>query len=96
MPRPTRLLRSTTTWAAQLIKALKRRGLKVPEDVAVVGQGNFKIAGFFDPEITTLDPRNDLFAEAAIDLIVEMIEGKTQCKEVSRTIMPTLIERQSA
>lgn len=83
-------------WAAQLIKAIKRRGLSVPEDVAVVGQGNFKIAGFFDPEITTLDPRNDLFADAAIDLIVEMIEGKADPKEISRTIRPKLIVRQSA
>ena len=83
-------------WAAQLIKAIKRRGLSVPDDVAVVGQGNFKIAGFFDPEITTLDPRNDLFADAAIDLIVEMIEGKANPKEISRTIKPTLIVRESA
>ena len=83
-------------WAAQLIKAIKRRGLRVPEDVAVVGQGNFKIAGFFDPEITTLDPRNNLFADAAIDLIVEMIEGTANPKEISRTIKPKLVARESA
>ncbi len=83
-------------WAAQLIKAIKRRGLRVPEDVGIVGQGNFKIAGFFDPEITTLDPRNDLFADAAIDLIVEMIDGRTGREEMPRTIKPTLIVRRSA
>lgn len=82
-------------WAAQLIKAVKRRGLRVPEDVAVVGQGNFKIASFFDPEITTLDPRNEAFANAAIDLLVQMIDadGPTAPKPV--TIKPRLIVRQS-
>ncbi|MBN2023851.1 MAG: LacI family DNA-binding transcriptional regulator [Pirellulales bacterium] len=82
-------------WAAQLIKAVKRRGLRVPEDVAVVGQGNFKIASFFDPEITTLDPRNDAFADAAIHLLIHMIDHDEPPPEPSITIKPRLIVRQS-
>jgi DNA-binding LacI/PurR family transcriptional regulator len=81
-------------WAAQLIKALKRRHWRVPEDVAVVGQGDFRIASFFDPEITTLDPQNEVFANAAIDLIVQMIDGQGR-PEASITVKPRLIVRQS-
>ena len=83
-------------WAAQLIKAIRRRGLRVPQDVAVIGQGNFKIASFFDPEITTLDPQNDLFAEAAIDLLTELIEKGSEDAKESITVKPKLIIRQSA
>lgn len=83
-------------WAAQLIKALRRRGLSVPEDVAIVGQGDFKIASFFDPEITTLDPQNEIFAESMMDLLVEMIENGKSSRQHSITVKPKLIVRQSA
>jgi LacI family transcriptional regulator len=83
-------------WAAQLIKAAKRRGLDVPRDVSVIGQGNFKIASFFDPEITTLDPQNTAFAEAAIDMLVELIEKGSAASRQSVTVKPKLIVRQSA
>ena len=82
-------------WAAQLIKALRRKGLRVPDDVAIVGQGNFKISSFFDPEITTLDPQNKDFANAAIDLLVEMIEANDEKPRRSATIKPKLIVRES-
>lgn len=82
-------------WAAQLIKAVRRRGLCVPGDVAVVGQGNFKIASFFDPEITTLDPQNEQFATAAIDLLARMIEQEQPMPQRSVTVKPRLIVRQS-
>jgi len=83
-------------WAAQLIKAIRRLGLSVPGDVSVVGQGNFKIASFFDPEITTLDPQNEVFAEAAMDMLAGLIEkgGADTLKSV--TVKPKLIVRQSA
>ncbi len=83
-------------WAAQLIKALRRRGRRVPDDVAIIGQGNFKIASFFDPEITTLDPQNEEFANAAIDLVVEMIEERGHQPRSSLTVRPKLVIRESA
>ncbi len=83
-------------WAAQLIKALRRLGRRVPDDVAIIGQGNFKIASFFDPEITTLDPQNEDFATAAIDLLVEMIEERGELPRRSLTVRPKLIIRESA
>ncbi|MBN1591247.1 MAG: LacI family DNA-binding transcriptional regulator [Pirellulales bacterium] len=82
-------------WAAQLIKAVKRRGLRVPDDVAIVGQGNFKIASFFDPEITTLDPCNEAFANAAIDLLMQMIGQDGAAPPKPAIIKPELIVRQS-
>jgi len=83
-------------WAAQLIKAIKRLGRRVPDDVAVVGQGNFKIASFFDPEITTLDPQNEAFAGATIDLMARMIDAGDEPVCASATVKPKLIIRQSS
>ncbi len=82
-------------WAAQLIKAIRNIGLQVPRDISIIGQGNFKIASFFDPEITTLDPQNKLFAEAAIDLLDEMIEKGQNAVRKTITIKPRLIIRAS-
>lgn len=83
-------------WAAQLIKAVKRLGRRVPDDVAIIGQGNFRIASFFDPEITTLDPQNEVFAQATIDLVVRMIDAEGAAIHESATVKPKLIVRQSS
>ncbi|MDD2599722.1 MAG: LacI family DNA-binding transcriptional regulator [Kiritimatiellae bacterium] len=82
-------------WAAQLIKAIRRRGLNVPHDVGIVGQGNFKIASFFDPEITTLDPQNGVFAKAAIDLLTGLIQTDNSALKKPVIVKPKLIIRQS-
>ena len=42
-------------YAARLIAALRRRGRRVPDDVAVVGCDDLDIGTLVDPQITTLD-----------------------------------------
>jgi DNA-binding LacI/PurR family transcriptional regulator len=44
-------------WGVGLIRALHRRGIRVPEDVAVVGAENLPASTVVDPELTTVDPR---------------------------------------
>jgi DNA-binding LacI/PurR family transcriptional regulator len=40
--------------AVGLLKAFRRLGIRVPEDVSVIGWGNLQFAGVFDPSITTV------------------------------------------
>lgn len=82
-------------WAAQLLKAIKRRGLRIPEDISIVGQGNFKIARLMDPELTTLDSQDEVFARAAVDMLVDMIESPGGASGRSACVKPKLIIRES-
>lgn len=90
------IILTNDNWASMVIKILKRRGVRIPEDVAVVGQGNFLVGTLIDPELTTLDPCTDMFAKAAIDNLVDWIENKKPAPQGEViSIKPKLIVRAS-
>lgn len=91
------ILASNDIWAVRLVKALKRHGQRLPEDVAVVGFDNLSLAAACDPELTTIDQRHEEFAIAVMDLLREQLESKG-AGAVSRvvTIRPRLVVRASA
>ena len=37
------------------MKAIKEKGLKIPEDISIVGFDNLRIADFYDPPLTTVN-----------------------------------------
>ena len=80
------LLCQTDYWAAVLIRRLKARGMRVPQDVAVVSYDNFEFAEFLDPQLTTLDPQASKIAKAAVDLLHDMIRGKAD-KDLQQSIV---------
>lgn len=83
-------------WAVALVKAIRRRGLRVPQDVAVVGFNNHDIATAVEPELTTIDQQHDLFARAMIDLMERCIRGdKVPPAERGIMIPPRLVVRDS-
>lgn len=82
--------------AALLVRALVELGLRVPEDVAVVGWGNEMIARYTTPALTTVAYRLAPMMDAALDLLLEMIEAGEESVGRSVTIRPELIVRASA
>jgi DNA-binding LacI/PurR family transcriptional regulator len=76
------------------LSAARDRGLRVPEDVAVVGFDGTEEAGYTAPRLTTIAPDKEAIATAAIDLIREQLHVAGQPpKDVT---MPfTLMIRQS-
>ena len=61
--------------AAGVIKAAKKAGLRVPQDLAVIGFDNTEISLMCDPSITTINqPRYEIGAYAC-DLLLEQIRN---------------------
>lgn len=83
-------------WAAALIKRMRRRGLRVPDDVAVVGYLNHYLADWTDPALTTIDPRHRVAARLMVRMLETMASGGT-LPENGRVgkIRPRLIVRES-
>jgi DNA-binding LacI/PurR family transcriptional regulator len=87
----------TRDWAALGIKALKRRGYRVPQDVAVVGFDNREFASLLDPELTAIDHRHLICAEAMMNLVIRLVEeGSIPPSQRGVMIAPTLVVRQSS
>ncbi len=91
------ILANNDCWGVALIKALKSRNLRVPEDVAVIGFDNLDIGTACEPALTTLDQRHETFARLTMELLDDMTAEKplTPDRRI-RTVKPVLIVRESA
>lgn len=88
------IIASNDIWAIELMKCLQRRGLRVPQDVGVIGFDNLDIAALFSPALTTIDQNDAAFAEATLAFL-------SQDRELTGTgavsvVMPSLVVRESA
>ena len=89
------VIASNDVWAIELIKALRRRGKRVPEDVAVVGFDNLQAGALFDPALTTIDQNNPGFAHAAMDLVEQSLQT-TRRRPRHVVVEARLVVRESA
>ena len=79
---------------ALLMRALAELGLRVPDDVAMVGWGAEMISRYTTPVLTTVDYRLPQIMESTMDIMNELIEN-TEQEPKSVTIKPELIVRKS-
>lgn len=76
--------------AAGLVRGLLDSGVRVPDDVAVMGYDNLSIAEYVYPPLSTVDQGLQQKVEAAAQLIRDGVPG------AYRIITPTLVIRKSA
>jgi DNA-binding LacI/PurR family transcriptional regulator len=90
---PTAVFAVSDTLAIGAIKAFRRAGRRVPEDIAVVGFDNIPLSQMFEPALTTIaQPMFELGAAAARMLLERLAGGHPQ----SRTLQHALVVRESA
>ncbi|MFA6774995.1 MAG: LacI family DNA-binding transcriptional regulator [Sphaerochaetaceae bacterium] len=73
--RPDGFFTSSDVYAAAVVKAAKRAGLRVPEDVAVVGFDNIEISSMCTPSITTVSQPRYQMGLLSCDLLCERISS---------------------
>ncbi|MGI2208382.1 LacI family DNA-binding transcriptional regulator [Shewanella baltica] len=69
------------------IRALKEKGISVPEQVAVVGYDDIPVASFANPPLTTIKQNTQLAGEILVDSVLKLIRGQ----EVSAQLIPTTL-----
>ena len=81
--------------AVGAMRALREAGLRVPDDVAVMGMNNDDVAEYTDPPLSSVDLRaEDLGGEAA-EMLLETIDGRISAP--ARRLVPhRLVVRASA
>ncbi len=72
--RPNGVFCSNDTSAISLIQTVKRKGLTVPGDMAVVGFSNTPTSLIIDPALTTIDDHAFEMGQAAARLVIRQIE----------------------
>ena len=75
--------------------ALYQAGLRVPQDIAVVGYDDIELAQYMTPPLTTIHQPKDELGELAIDVLIHRISDPTQ-QQQRLQLTPVLMERGSA
>lgn len=76
--------------AVGIIRALNEAGLRVPEDVSVVGFDGNSIFDFFQPHLTTARVHLQEIGRAGADLLVRHLQGETDLPRLTH-IGPSLV-----
>ena len=84
------------TNAFDLLVALKKRGLRVPRDMAVVGYGDEFMAAMIEPALTTVDLHPYRIGQQAARLFLEQVQQKENFQPRTFVISGDLKIRQSS
>ena len=85
--------------ALSVLREALRRGILVPDKLAVVGFDNIAESAYFYPSLTTISQDLQLLGEQAVQTMVEMIQSRREnlpAVAQSRYIQPTLVIRESS
>lgn len=85
----TALITSDDIVAAGAIKAFQQKGVKVPEDVAVIGMNNSIIADCTTPSITSIDNKVEALCTDAVRTLFDVFNEKdvSQIKKISANVI---------
>ncbi|WP_405538541.1 LacI family transcriptional regulator [Streptomyces sp. NBC_00075] len=76
-PHPTALVCDDDKLAAGAYKAIRRLGLRIPDDLSVTGLDDLALATAIDPELTTVRLDAELFGERGMQALLAVLDGRT-------------------
>ena len=91
--KPTAVFAMADVMAIGAISAITDRGLRVPEDISVVGFDGIEIGEYFCPKITTIEQNVVELAGRSVQMLVECIEQGAAARH--ETVSFSLNRRQS-
>lgn len=89
----TALFAVADVMAIGAIRALKEAGLRVPEDVSVVGFDGLDIGSYLIPQLTTVNQPVEVMAKRSVEILLGCIEGNSKARH--ETVPFTLLRRES-
>ena len=92
---PTAFVCNSDETAFRVISALKSKGVRVPEDISVVGYDNYTVSSICIPTITTVEVDLDRMATESVDIMLKKLSD-TKYREGRKIISGKLIIKNSA
>jgi len=89
----TALICPNDLWAMGVCRGLVQTGVRVPEDVAVVGYGGIEIGAYFIPSLTSVATPVSEISREVVQLLIDQLEGETKVRQV--TVDSQLVIRES-
>jgi len=93
---PTALFAINDMTAIGIYAGVRELGLRIPEDISVVGFDDIHLCKIMDPPITTVRQPLDLLMNSAVELLIGRMEGKNSDPPAHVKLTPELIVRGSS
>ncbi|WP_194089142.1 HTH-type transcriptional repressor PurR [Vibrio hibernica] len=78
--------------ALGLMSRLQEKGMKIPEDISIIGYDNIDLSAYFSPPLTTIHQPKRRVGKTAVEILLERIKDKDHAKQVFE-MFPELVER---
>jgi DNA-binding LacI/PurR family transcriptional regulator len=91
--RPTAVFAANDQMALGLLRALHEAGLRVPEDVSVVGFDDLPESGYFEPPLTTVRQDFEKLGQRTMALVLRVLAGELDASVP--LVEPQLVVRSS-
>lgn len=93
---PTAIIAATDSIAIGLMQAAFEAGIKIPQDLSIVGYDDIDVSRFLIPPLTTVSQLGFEMGYAATQMLIDMITGEQKRELVDDVILvPELIVRKS-
>jgi LacI family transcriptional regulator, repressor for deo operon, udp, cdd, tsx, nupC, and nupG len=91
---PTAIFAANDEMAMGVIKAVKSKRLRVPEDISIIGFDDLQFSSIFEPGLTTIAQPAYEIGENAMDLLMKLI-NKEEVKQEQIILSDLLVLRES-
>lgn len=91
---PTSIFVSNDMMAMGVINAANELGIKIPDELSIIGYDDIHIAKYMSPSLTTIHQPKYRLGQAAVETLVRSLNDKSADSEVVQ-LEPTLVERKS-
>lgn len=79
---PTAFFTANDAIASGVIKGLKEKGVKVPDEISIIGFNDTIISQYTNPPLTAIRVHIEYLGEVAVELILEKLKGRSYSKKV--------------
>ncbi|MBU1093996.1 MAG: LacI family transcriptional regulator [Firmicutes bacterium] len=93
--KPEVILAASDDIALGVIKGLTSMGIKIPQEIQVIGFDDIAFARHFTPSLTTIAQNRKLLGETAAKMLIQLIESPEEEIDEIITLPVSLIERES-
>jgi len=93
--RPTAIFATNDIIAIGAYKAAKERGIKIPQDLSLIGFDNIETSSHIEVPLTTISQPINKMGKMAVEVLVERIEKENSEKLQKIVLEPKLVIRES-
>lgn len=93
---PEAVFASNDAMAVGVYHALYQAGLRIPQDVAVMGYDDIELARYLTPPLSTVHQPKDALGQLAIDTLIYRLNEDPDASQVTLVLTPELMPRGSS